>query len=119
MTDTLYTPRHLKLWTMPEYYSGEVWPAYYSAGFGQSRDSDCLEASNFAAAVKALKGHEYTIVREGHWAVGWVEWIAIHQDEVEALKIADALIERVQNYPVLDEDDFSMREYEEGCYDDD
>ena len=120
-----YTPNHLKRWSMPSHYFGATWPAYYSAGVGQSRDSDCLESSNFATMIRALGGESdtVTIVRESHWAVGWVEWIAIQQDDGAALKIADDLIARLQDYPVLDESDFSEREQEEAnqiwtnCYD--
>lgn len=109
-----YEPKNLKLWTMPANYAGEVWPAYYSAGVGQSRDSDDLEASNFAAMLKDLGGESETVVvvREGHWAVGWVEWIAIHQDDGKALQIADENVARLESYPVLDEDDWSERETE-------
>ena len=32
-------PKHLKRWSMPPSYFGAVWPDYYSAGVGQSRDS--------------------------------------------------------------------------------
>ncbi|WMT78832.1 hypothetical protein [Bradyrhizobium sp. Ash2021] len=84
-------PKHLRRWTMPANYFGAVWPAYYSSGVGQSRDSDALERSNFECMLKALGGETETVVvvRELHWAVGWVEWIAIHQDDEKALKIAD------------------------------
>jgi len=119
-----YEPKHLKLWTHPENYIGECWPATYSAGVGQSRDSDALERSNFACMLEAIGGESETVavVRENHWAVGWVEWIAIHQDDSEALAKADALQERLEDYPVLDEDHMSMLEQEEadevweGCY---
>lgn len=110
----MYEPKNLKRWTIPGNYAGEVWPNYYSSGFGQSRDSDDLEASNFATALEELGGETETVivVRESHWAVGWVEWIAIHQDDDAALEKADALRERYENYPVLDDDDFSRREME-------
>ncbi|MEH2569789.1 hypothetical protein [Bradyrhizobium sp. AZCC 2289] len=41
--------------------------------------------------LKALGGESETVivVRETHYLVGWVEWIAIHQDDEKALKIAD------------------------------
>lgn len=109
-----YKPTHLKLWTRPDNYAGAVWPDYYSAGFGRSRDSDELEESNFHTALKRLGGESESVlvVREGHWAVGWVEWIAIHKGNTAALKIADALREDYENYPVLDEEDFSNRESE-------
>ena len=73
------------------------WHSYYSAGVGQSRDSDCLEQSNFAAMLASLGGESETVlvVRESHWAVGWVEWIAIHEADEKALAIADAQCERL------------------------
>lgn len=122
---TMFEPKHLKRWTMPDSYFGEVWPAYYSAGVGQSRDSDDLEESNFATMVKLLGGESDTvqIVQESHWAVGWVEWIAIHQDDEAALRIADQAKGRLADYPVLDEEDWCEREHESAqrvwkdCYD--
>jgi len=109
-----YEPKHLKRWAMPSHYAGEVWPAYYGSGCGRSRDSDCLEESNFCTMLQLLGGESdtVTVVRESHWAVGWVEWIAIHQDDAKALQIADEARARLADYPVLDEDDWSEREQE-------
>lgn len=111
------TPKHLKRWERPRDYFGAEWSDYYGAGVGQSRDSDCLEQSNFAVMLAALGGETETVavVRESHWAVGWVEWIAIHEADTAALKIADGQCERLTNYPILDEDDFGEREFEAQC----
>ena len=108
---------HLKRWERPRDYFGAEWSNYSSAGVGQSRDSDCLEQSNFAVMLAALGGETETVmvVRESHWAVGWVEWIAIHETDTAALAIADKQCERLANYPVLDEDDFCQREFEVQC----
>lgn len=108
-------PQHLKRWTMPDSYAGAVWPAYYSSGVGQSRDSDTLERSNFACMLKALGGvcETVIVVREGHWAVGWVEWIAIHQDNATALALADRIKGELEDYPVIDEDHWSNLEFSE------
>lgn len=110
----MFEPKHLKRWTMPQHYAGAVWPAYYSAGVGRSRDSDDLEESNFATMLRDLGGESDTVqvVRESHWAVGWVEWIAIHQDDERALAIADANKARLEDYPVLNEYDWTEREQE-------
>ena len=112
-----FTPKHLKLWTLPRYYFGDQWPDYYSAGVGQSRDSDCLEQSNFAVMLDALGGESETVivVRENHWAVGWVEWIAIHQSDETALQRAYEQCERLADYPVLNEEDWSEREWDAAC----
>jgi hypothetical protein len=115
MTD--FTPEHLKLWTQPKNYFGEVWPAYYSAGVGQSRDSDALERSNFACMLRVIGGESdtVTVVRESHWAVGWVEWIAIHQDDEKALRLADGIKAQLEDYPVIDEDHWSELEWSEAA----
>lgn len=109
----------VRLWERASNYAGHDWSGWYSAGFGQSRDSDALERANFQAAYAALPhGNEagdepsVQIVREGHWAVGWVEWIAIHPSDAEALSIARQLCKRANDYPVLDEELFSRIEDE-------
>lgn len=110
-----YNPKNLRLWTMPPDYAGEVWPAYYIAGDGQHRDSDALARSNFRVLLKRLGGESetVTVVREGHWAVGWVEWIAIHQDDGAALQVADECAADLADYPILDESDYSELEQED------
>lgn len=120
----------IKEWKHPKNYMGATWEGWYSAGFGQSRDSDTLKESNFAVASRELmalsdavtvreeisNGQEdectsVRIVREGHWAVGWVEWIAIHKSNAAALELAKELCDRANNYPILDESDFTEREW--------
>lgn len=123
-TATAYEPALLRRWTMPDHYFGETWPNYYSAGVGRSRDSDCLEESNFHTMLALIGGESdtVTVVRESHWAVGWVEWIAIHQDDTKALQAADEAKAGLEDYPVLNEDDWSERETKaandvwKGCY---
>ena len=120
-----YEPKHLKLWTMPDSYFGAVWPGHY-VFFGQHRDSDVLTRSNFISALKAIGGESetVTVIRESHWAVGWVEWIGIHQDDELALRKADEVMARYDGYPVVDEDHYSETEQEEAqeiwtnCYSD-
>lgn len=112
-----YEPIHLKLWTMPDHYMGAVYPATYSAGVGQSRDSSALERTNFKTMLDLLGGESETVrvIRESHWAVGWVEWIALDQDDDTALEIADQAMGRLKEYPSLDDDAWSELEYEEAA----
>lgn len=100
-----YNPTRLKLWTLPNSYFGTKWPDYY-VGLSQHRDSDSLTRSNFICFLGALGGESDTVrvVRERHWAVGWVEWIAIHMSNQKALEIADSILKRLEDYPVVDED---------------
>ena len=111
----MYQPKNLERWKYPKDYFGAEWYDYYSAGVGQHRDSDCAEQSNFDAMLKLLGGESETVqvVRENHFLVGWVEWIAIHQDDEKALKIADDAISSLEDYPLLDEEDYSQREWDE------
>jgi hypothetical protein len=110
-----YLPQNLNRWTRPDSYFGAEWPEYYSSGVGQSRDSDALERSNFACMLKALGGESDTVlvIRESHWAVGWVEWIAIHESDAKALEIADNIAAALENYPVVDESHWSELEQED------
>jgi hypothetical protein len=104
---------NMSLWTRPGNYAGTDWSGWYSAGFGKSRDSDALERANFDATLAALGGESETVVvaHEGHWAVGWVEWIAIDPSDTDALATADRIKRRYADYPVVSEELYS--EYED------
>lgn len=121
MNSELYTPSYLKLWQLPESYFGAQWPDHY-VFLGRNRNSDALTRSNFRSGLEAIGGEKtddeseiplVQIVRESHWAVGWVEWIAIHKTATDALKAADEIAKKLDDYPVVDEEDFSREEQEE------
>lgn len=120
------TTTTLKRWTWPDCYVGAAWPDYFRSGFAHHRGSDCLTESNFAAALRALGGESETVrvIRESHWAVGWVEWIAIHESDTRAIRNAEKLNASLEDYPALDDDDWSEREQNEAnriwqeCFDD-
>jgi hypothetical protein len=104
----------LNLWKRPDSYYGAEWHDYY-VFLDQHRDSDSLTRSNFISAMKQLGGETETvqIVRESHWAVGWVEWIAIHKSDLKAIEKAQEIINKIDVYPVLDENHWSNLEYDE------
>lgn len=114
----------LEKWTRPSNYMGAEWPDYY-VFLGRSRDSGALERANFDAGLKAIGGEQMVaredldhlplvlVVEESHWAVGWVQWIAIHESATEVLAKARAIIERLDDYPVVDEELWSGYEDEE------
>ena len=117
----------LDKWTMPDSYFGATWEGYY-VFIGQNRDSDCLGRSNFRSALEAIGGESETeegvqVVREGHWACGWIEWIAIPFGPSKAIAIANEIAEGLEGYPVVNEDDLTELETEEAdevwrvCYD--
>lgn len=113
----MYQPEHLKRWELPAYYFGEHWDDYY-VFLGHHRDSDNLDNSNFDCALKTLGGESETVivVTENHWAVGWIQWIAIHESDEVALRSADEMKERLADYPILDEGDYSNREWKDFSY---
>ena len=106
--------KHLKEYTRPSNYIGAAWEGFY-VGLGQNRDSDCLTRANFQAFLTMLGGESETVivVREGHWACGWIEWIAIDMKDEKAALQADNLLDRLEDYPILDENLFSQLEDEE------
>ncbi len=82
---------------------------------GTNRDANLLTESNWYAQDNALKeedpnGLDHETHRFGHWACGWFEITLVRPNTKaadEAQKIADAL----SDYPVLNESDFSEREF--------
>lgn len=115
----------LNRWTLPSHYVGAEWSEYF-VFLGRNRDSDDLTESNFECGLKAIGGESDTVrvIRESHWACGWIEWIAIHESDESALAIASELIDALNDYPVIDEEDWSNRESESAdnfwrdCFDD-
>ena len=115
----------LQKWTRPAHYFGEEWHDYY-VFMSQNRDSGVLTRSNFRSALAAIggetgfdeneNGEEFalvTVVRENHSLCGWVEWIAIHESNIEAIEKAEKILERLEDYPIVDEEDMSELEWEE------
>ena len=118
-----YVPTHCKRWKLPRSYMGASWTEYY-AFLGQHRDSDAIYRSNFTVALAALRAlpefdgsddGSRIIVRETHWAVGWVEWIAIHETDEAWLRAADEMLACIENYLLLDEMHYSELEWNEAC----
>ena len=89
---------------------------------GQNRDSGHLERSNFAAALALLGGESgededgyggaVQVHRFGHWACGWLEVLLVDPTNADKRAIAEDIARRLEDYPCLDEDDFSNREYQ-------
>lgn len=81
---------------------------------GQNRDSDSLSLSNFHIAVGMLGGESDTVEvhRFGHWGNGWFEIILVDPKSPQAIE-AHSIEEALENYPVLDEQDYCEREHEE------
>lgn len=87
------------------------------APVSQNRDSGPLQESNFACFLESLGGEQSGIVevhRFGHWGNGWFEIILINPDHNEIVARAEALESSLESYPVLNEQDYSRREW--NCY---
>lgn len=104
----------IKRWARPDHYAGASWPEYF-VFLGQHRDSDSVTRSNFEVGLRELGGESDTvfIVRERHWAVGWVEWIAVHESNEAAIEAADEMLCAIEDYPVLSDDHHSELEWNE------
>lgn len=88
------------------------------------RDSGLLDQSNSdyirqeLAEYTESQTEEYTVTLEhfGHWAVGWIDAIAVkvydsNNEPTEAIVALYDILCRLDNYPVLDEEDYTDREY--------
>lgn len=88
--------------------------------FGHSRDSGLLEESNWETITKDLEErypNDVEVVGFGHFAVGWIEEFAVRMldSKGRVTRAARAALEwhdKLENYPVADEEDHSRREYE-------
>lgn len=80
----------------------------------QTRDSECVDRSNFETAVSMLGGESDSVQVHhfGHWGPGWFEIIVIDPNDATTLKIAENIESSLADYPVLDEQDLSEKEIE-------
>lgn len=106
--------KFLKKWERPDNYAGADWPDWF-VFLGQHRDSDALTRSNFECGLARLGGESETVrvIRERHWAVGWVEWIGVHKSAADKLDAAETMLKQIDAYPVLDDEHFSELEWTE------
>ena len=94
--------------------------AEWAIVYTHNRDSDLLDQSNADAIDKALapflEGPDVRAEHHGHWACGWIDGYAIrvyrNGQITEAFRAYHALAARLADYPILDEEDHSRREYE-------
>ena len=106
------------VWYRDDIDDAENWGIFYT----HHRDSGLLDQSNADAIQKELEsfteGEDPDLIFESHdhWACGWIDGFSIRV--FRDGKITDAfhkyhdLAERLAEYPILDEEDYSNREYE-------
>jgi hypothetical protein len=106
-------------WDNASNYIGETLKGWFV--YSKHRDSDLLTESNFDHILAALNtvataaGNPNCIIRPvvNHWAVGWVEQICLTSDAPEpVIREAERLLAALEDYPALDEDDWSEREWD-------
>ena len=124
----------LTLWSYPRDYGGQTWYGWYPV-VGRSRDSEALQNSNYRRVLEDLKALDTELLeadidpRQGdydspgdstvcdtccnHWAVGWVETVYVHSSNAAACKLANEIVNGLQDYAVYDESDLSELETEE------
>ena len=105
-------------WRMRDLEHPDDWMIYYT----HHRDSGLLDQSNAEQIRKKLEpfteGDDPDVVEESHnhWAVGHIDGFSLHvfrEGEItEAFRTLHKLLESLAGYPILDEEDFSNREYE-------
>jgi|TARA_Y100000310_G_C20034793_1_gene513398 hypothetical protein len=100
-------------WKEGNDYIGQDYSDYF-VSLGQTRDSNALEQSNFNNALKQLGGESDTVlvIRNGHWAVGWIEWIGIHKSDNKAISTGENIEKQLSEYLILDEEDYCQREHD-------
>ena len=100
-------------WQRTSNYAGQDFSEYYVV-VGQHRDSPILDKSNFPMALQRLGGESDTVTIEhaGHWAVGWIENILVHESDTDAVTEAQSIVDDLAFYPVLDDEDYSQREHD-------
>lgn len=105
----------MEKWEYASNYIGENYSDYYIL-YSHHRDSNILNNSNYDTLQKIFINLPGVIeVSANHWAVGWVESILIHEDAKETIEKGNEYLDKLSDYPVLDEDDLSNREYELVC----
>jgi hypothetical protein len=90
-------------------------PDWLVAPVSNMRDGNLLDRSNWDCQIDALAElntpDTWEIIRHGHWACGWFEFVIL-APESEAADVCDTLARDLAEYPVLDETDYSKREWE-------
>jgi hypothetical protein len=85
-------------------------------GVMRTRDSGPRGESNFECTVKALRAidpeeEDFEVHRFGHWGPGWFELILVRPGSKVAEE-AEGIENALMDYPIVDEEDCSQREWQ-------
>jgi hypothetical protein len=102
-----------------------LWGIYYT----HNRDSSALDRSNAAVMADLFAPYvasgDMRVEEHNHWACGWIAGYAVRVYRsdgtlTEAVRALYGVLERLDDYPVLNEDAWSALEdteaYDAGCY---
>ena len=95
-------------------YLGKRFDDYFVL-YTTNRDADTLTESNYRSIRKYLDDHPhvaYTIFTASHWACGWIEQILIYSGDAASVSFCNKIIEKLDDYPVFNDEDFSDLELE-------
>lgn len=86
--------------------------------YSRNRGSSILEEVNFRGILADLggEGEHVEIVRHGHWACKWIEYIVVSKDAPASLldRCVD-IVKGLADYPVYSDDAYSNAQYEAIC----
>lgn len=101
---------HPTNWDSMKNFAGTVPELHWRVVTERIRDSQIITESNWACALKLLggEGDNVTIIRYGHWAVGWVEHLCVREGTPEETK-GEEIRKRMDDYPILNETDYGER----------
>lgn len=102
---------------LPTGYHDDDGDELVMTGFSVNRDSGTLDRVNFECCKDSLQrafGSDVAqVIRFGHFACGWIDYLVVQRGHEEAAKAVAALKERLEDYPVLDDDALAEAEDEE------
>lgn len=91
--------------------------------YATNRDADTLRKSNWRSFIRALGGkgtegakgtqeinERLAIEEASHWACGWVQYLIIHPEAADLIAKAEEVRAALEDYPVLNEQDWSELE---------
>ncbi len=94
-------------WDLDSHAEAHEWAGVGLVAVSQHRDSEAWERSNFDTAIaeltEAFGENSVSIVRFGHWAVGWAETLTYNTGIEGILSAVEGIKSRLEDYPVLDE----------------
>jgi|SRR5882762_8534744 len=90
---------------------------WYLGPVGTSRDADSVVRSNWRVLIERVvavdpEGVDHEIIHMGHWAVGWVEYLAVRPGS-QAAVVQSQAIDKLREHVILNEDDLSMIEHDD------